>query len=111
RRRMPAPRCEPVAARGGAARGPVLRAARRATGRTGVLRTPDPPGRAPAAARALPGAAGWGPAMTPLTVLITNTALVAPGGTERVVADLALGLLARGHRPVVFSTRLGPFAH
>lgn len=48
--------------------------------------------------------------MNPLCVLITNHSLRDPGGTELYVADLALRLLERGHRPVVYSTRLGAVA-
>ena len=42
-----------------------------------------------------------------LTVLITNAWLDRRGGTETVVRDVALGLLRRGHRPVVYSPHLG----
>ena len=42
-----------------------------------------------------------------LTVLITNLWLVNPGGTQVVVRDIALGLLRRGHRPIVYSPMLG----
>src|ERR1700737_390128 len=45
-----------------------------------------------------------------LRVLITNIWLDSPGGTESVVRDLALGLLARGHRPIVYSPLLGKVA-
>jgi hypothetical protein len=45
-----------------------------------------------------------------LRVLITNVWLDSPGGTESVVRDLALGLLARGHRPIVYSPILGKVA-
>ena len=45
-----------------------------------------------------------------LCVLITNVWLESQGGTETVVRDLALGLLARGHRPIVYSPMLGKVA-
>jgi hypothetical protein len=46
----------------------------------------------------------------PLAVLLTNIWLTASGGSEVVVRDLALGLLRRGHRPIVYTPSLGPFA-
>jgi glycosyltransferase involved in cell wall biosynthesis len=45
-----------------------------------------------------------------LRILITNNALRAHGGTEVYVRDLALGLLARGHVPICYSTELGETA-
>jgi len=48
--------------------------------------------------------------MDSLKVLITNIKLEARTGTELYVRDLALGLLERGHRPVVYSPRLGGLA-
>lgn len=45
-----------------------------------------------------------------LRVLITNRTLASRTGTELYVRDLALGLLARGHAPVVFSPLLGDVA-
>jgi hypothetical protein len=42
-----------------------------------------------------------------LTVLITNIWLANFAGSEVVVRDLALGLLRRGHRPIVYSPTLG----
>jgi hypothetical protein len=45
-----------------------------------------------------------------LRVLITNNWLESRGGTESVVRDLALGLLARGHHPIVYSPLLGKVA-
>lgn len=42
-----------------------------------------------------------------LRVLITNHTLAERTGTELYVRDLALGLLARGHTPIVFTTRVG----
>src|SRR5258708_23999259 len=108
---MSATGTEPRVTRGDSADRSLLRTARRAAGRARPLRAPDPPGRASVAAGALPGPAlSRGAPMTPLTVLITNTAVVERSGTEMVVYDLALGLLARGHRPIVFSTRLGQLA-
>lgn len=44
------------------------------------------------------------------TILITNIWLTEWAGSEVVVRDLALGLLARGHRPIVYSPRLGAFS-
>jgi glycosyltransferase involved in cell wall biosynthesis len=46
----------------------------------------------------------------PLRVLITNTALENRAGSELYVRDLALELLRRGHRPMVYSPRLGDVA-
>ena len=43
-------------------------------------------------------------------MLLTNLKLEARTGTELYVRDLALGLLAKGHRPVVYSPRLGKLA-
>jgi hypothetical protein len=48
--------------------------------------------------------------MSGLRVLIVNDGLDRRAGTEVYVRDLALGLLRRGHRPVVFSTVLGGVA-
>ncbi|MDQ1590555.1 MAG: hypothetical protein QOG71_1182 [Pyrinomonadaceae bacterium] len=45
-----------------------------------------------------------------LRVLITNHSLSDYTGTELYVRDLATRLLARGHTPVVYSTRLGRVA-
>lgn len=45
-----------------------------------------------------------------LTVLITNRRLNGRTGTELYVRDLAVQLLARGHRPIVYSPVLGPIA-
>jgi hypothetical protein len=45
-----------------------------------------------------------------LRVLITNRQLNTRTGTETYVRDLALGLLERGHSPVVFSPLLGELA-
>ena len=45
-----------------------------------------------------------------LTVLLTNVRLEDRTGTELYVRDLAFGLLAKGHRPVVYSPRLGKLA-
>src|SRR5258708_27970248 len=102
---MSATGTEPRVTRGDSADQTLLRTARRAAGGTRPLLPPDPPGRASVAAGALPGPAlGRGATMTPLTVLITNPAVVERSGTERVVYDLAPGLLPRRHRPIVFST-------
>jgi hypothetical protein len=43
-----------------------------------------------------------------LVLLLTNVWLTDRGGSETVVRDLALGLLRRGHRPIVYSPELGP---
>jgi hypothetical protein len=42
-----------------------------------------------------------------LNVLLTNVWLDRRGGTQTVIRDIALGLLRRGHRPVVYSPHLG----
>lgn len=44
------------------------------------------------------------------TILITNIWLDNLAGSEVVVRDLALGLLRRGHRPIVYSPTLGAVA-
>jgi len=46
----------------------------------------------------------------PLTVLITNYIVAGRTATEIVVRDLALGLKARGHTPVVYTPQIGPLA-
>jgi glycosyltransferase involved in cell wall biosynthesis len=43
-----------------------------------------------------------------LVVLLTNVWLAYRGGSETVTRDVALGLLRRGHRPIVYSPALGP---
>jgi hypothetical protein len=43
-------------------------------------------------------------------ILIANVTLASRTGTETVVRDLALGLLAAGQRPMVYSRRLGDIA-
>lgn len=48
--------------------------------------------------------------MSRLRVLITNTTLASRTGTETYVRDLALGLLRRGHAPVVYSPETGEIA-
>lgn len=50
------------------------------------------------------------PEMTSLTVLLTNLRLEGGTGTELYVRDIAYGLLAKGHRPVIYSPRLGKLA-
>ncbi len=45
-----------------------------------------------------------------LRVLLTNVWLDGRGGTETVIRDVSLGLLRRGHRPIVYSPHLGPIA-
>ena len=42
------------------------------------------------------------------SVLLTNAWLDQRGGTETAIRDVALGLLRRGHRPIVYSPHLGP---
>lgn len=46
----------------------------------------------------------------PLRVLITNYRLTRRAGTQLYVLDVALALLKRGHRPVVYSPILGEYA-
>ena len=50
------------------------------------------------------------PKMNSLTVLLTNWRLESRTGTELYVRDIASGLLAKGHRPVIYSPRLGKLA-
>src|SRR5688572_26159647 len=50
------------------------------------------------------------PEKTSLTVLLTNLRLEGRTGTELYVRDIAYGLLAKGHRPVIYSPRLGKLA-
>ena len=50
------------------------------------------------------------PPDAPLRILLTNRVLANRTGTELYVRDVATGLLRRGHRPVVYSPRLGPLA-
>lgn len=45
-----------------------------------------------------------------LSVLLTNLTLATRSGTETVTRDLAFALLRAGHRPMVYSPRLGPIA-
>lgn len=45
-----------------------------------------------------------------MKVLITNATLASRTGTEVYVKDLAVGLLKRGHTPIVYSTRHGEIA-
>src|SRR6478735_9647276 len=48
--------------------------------------------------------------MRPISVLFTNNALGARGGTETYVRDVALALLRQGHRPAAFSLVHGDVA-
>ncbi len=48
--------------------------------------------------------------MTTLRVLITNRTMSTRGGTQLYAHDLAIGLLERRHRPVVYSPELGEVA-
>lgn len=45
-----------------------------------------------------------------LNILLTNITLASRSGTETVTRDLAIGLLAAGHRPMVYSPKLGAIA-
>ena len=46
-----------------------------------------------------------------LSVLIANITMSGRSGTEVVTRMLAEGLLRRGHRPMVYTSSLGPLAH
>ena len=46
----------------------------------------------------------------PLRVLFTNLTLASRTGTELYVKEAAIGLLRRGHAPMVYSPELGPIA-
>jgi hypothetical protein len=48
--------------------------------------------------------------MPALKVLIANATLATLTGTETYVRDLALGLLRKGHSPIVYAPRLGEIA-
>jgi hypothetical protein len=48
--------------------------------------------------------------MAGLKVLIANATLATLTGTETYVRDLALGLLRKGHTPIVYAPDLGPIA-
>jgi len=48
--------------------------------------------------------------MSGLRILITNTTLATRTGTETYVRDLALGLLRRGHAPIIYSPEPGEIA-
>jgi hypothetical protein len=45
-----------------------------------------------------------------MRILITNSTVASRSGTELYVRDLACGLLGRGHRPVVYTPKIGPLA-
>jgi hypothetical protein len=45
-----------------------------------------------------------------LTILFTNIWLVSRAGSETVTRDLCLGMLRRGHRPIVYAPALGEVA-
>jgi glycosyltransferase involved in cell wall biosynthesis len=45
-----------------------------------------------------------------LTILFTNIWLERHAGSEVVLRDLAVGALRRGHRPIVYTPAIGPFA-
>ena len=48
--------------------------------------------------------------MPRLKILIVNATLASLTGTETYVRDLALGLLRKGHSPIVYAPELGPIA-
>ncbi|HYH84458.1 MAG TPA: hypothetical protein VEX60_03185, partial [Pyrinomonadaceae bacterium] len=48
--------------------------------------------------------------MSGLRILITNFSLETRSGAELFVCDIARGLLELGHRPVIYSPRLGKLA-
>src|SRR6185295_4530161 len=48
--------------------------------------------------------------MAGLTILIANATLASLTGTETYVRDLALGLLRKGHTPIVYAPELGHIA-
>jgi hypothetical protein len=48
--------------------------------------------------------------MAGLTILIANATLATLTGTETYVRDLALGLLRKGHNPIVYAPELGQIA-
>jgi Glycosyltransferase Family 4 len=48
--------------------------------------------------------------MPGLKILIVNATLATLTGTETYVRDLALGLLRKGHKPIVYAPELGPIA-
>jgi hypothetical protein len=48
--------------------------------------------------------------MRGLRILIANTTMATLTGTETYVRDLAIGLLRRGHTPIVYSPELGELA-
>src|SRR4051794_1084694 len=45
-----------------------------------------------------------------MKILLTNTYLVERAGTELYIRDVACGLLRLGHKPIVYSPRLGAVA-
>jgi hypothetical protein len=56
------------------------------------------------------GAVVPSPPDTPLRVLLTNRIVAHRTGTELYIRDVAVGLLRRGHLPVVYSPQLGALA-
>jgi len=56
------------------------------------------------------GAAVPSPPDSRLRILLTNRVLAQRTGTELYVREVAIGLLGRGHQPVVYSPRLGDVA-
>src|SRR6185503_21206358 len=57
-----------------------------------------------------PAGAGTPGMSPPLRILLTNLTLATRTGTELYVKEAALGLLRRGHSPVVYSPELGGIA-
>ena len=45
-----------------------------------------------------------------LRILLTNYTIATRSGSELYISDLAAGLLARGHEPIVYAPLLGPLA-
>ncbi len=45
-----------------------------------------------------------------MRILLTNATLTGRSGTETVTRDLGLGLLKKGHEPIVYTRRIGPIA-
>src|SRR4051812_7135144 len=85
-------------------------------GRRGWLKSARPGGRYCAMCRTARfgardrTASTEGAVMAGLRVLIANHTLGPRAGSELYARDVALALLARGHRPVAYSTHLGPVA-
>jgi hypothetical protein len=52
----------------------------------------------------------WTPDGMGLRILLTNYTIATRSGSELYLFDLATGLLARGHEPIVYAPLLGPLA-